>query len=110
MCLEGEVCRGVVFKNFKIAKSHVLCHKSVDDYILNSGPAKIEKDYLLVNTNNNPDSNYSKALFYMYGACENLVPPLPNLHGDKQIIVHELLRIQAIWDGSRDEAERCLTD
>ena len=59
-----------VIKNFKIAKSRALCHLKVDDYLLNATKRENE----LGSINNNPDSSYSKALFYMYGACESLGP------------------------------------
>ena len=63
---EESLSMAQVLKSFKIAKSRILSHFDLDDYLYTGGPAKIESDQQLGSIGN-PDSNYSKALFYMYG-------------------------------------------
>lgn len=83
-------------KKFNVAKSRSQNAVSMGDYLLN--PNKREDEDPLQGVD---ESAYSKALFYMYGACESV--------DEEKLIVHNLLRRFAIWDGSQADAEKYLT-
>ena len=91
-----EQNRNRLTTKFNVAKSRSLNAVSIGDYKLNPHK-RVEEDPL----QGVDESAYSKALFYMYGACESL--------GQEKLIVHNLLRRFAIWNGSETEAEKYLT-